>query len=53
MVYIKSRVNGKLIAFGPYKKGEKVNFSPSVYDKHSIWSEYYQMCKYYYDKRTR
>ena len=40
------------IAFGSYKKGEKINFSPSVYNKHNIWSEYYQMCKYYYDKHT-
>ena len=41
------------IAFGLYKKGETISFSPSVYDKHTIWLEYYKMCKYYYDKHTR
>ena len=38
------------INLGPYKKGEKCNFSPHVYDKETLWPEYYRMCKYYYDK---
>ena len=41
------------ISLGPYKKWEKQNLSPSIYDKFSIWPEYYRMCKYYYDKHTR
>ena len=38
------------ICLGPYKKWEKQNLSPSIYDKYTIWPEYYRMCKYYYDK---
>ena len=41
------------IIIGPYQRWEKPNVSPSVYDKHTIWPEYYRMCKYYYDKRIR
>ena len=41
------------ICLGPYKKWERANVSPSVYDKHTIWPEYYRMCKYYYDKYVR
>ena len=35
---------------GPYKKGEKASLAPSLYDKDTIWPEYYKFCKYYYDK---
>jgi hypothetical protein len=38
------------IRLGPYKKGERPNVSPSIYDKYTIWPEYYRMCRYYYDK---
>jgi hypothetical protein len=38
------------ITFGSYKKGEKMNISPNIYDKDTIWPEYFKMCKYYYDK---
>ena len=38
------------INLGPYKKREKCNFAPHVYDKETLWPEYYRMCKYYYDK---
>ena len=38
------------IRLGPYKRGERDNISPSIYDKYTIWPEYYRMCKYYYDK---
>ena len=41
------------ISLGPYKKWERPNISPNIYDKHTIWPEYYRMCKYYYDKRIR
>ena len=41
------------ICLGPYKKWERPNIAPSIYDKHTIWVEYYKMCKYYYDKRIR
>ena len=41
------------ICLGPYKRGEKQNVSPSIYDKFSIWPEYFRMCKYYYDKYVR
>lgn len=41
------------INIGPYKKGEKTNLAPHIYDKDTIWPSYYEMCKYYYDKRTR
>ena len=41
------------INIGPYKKGEKINIAPHIYDKNTIWPSYYEMCKYYYDKRTR
>ncbi len=37
------------INIGPYKRGEKCNFAPYIYDKH-IWPEHYKLCKYYYDK---
>ena len=38
------------INIGQYSRGEKINFSPSTYDRNTIWPEYYKMCKYYYDK---
>ena len=38
------------IRLGPYKRGEKGYVSPNIYDKDTIWIEYYRMCKYYYDK---
>ncbi len=38
------------VNIGPYKKGEKQNISPQVYDQHSIWPEYYRICKYYFIK---
>jgi hypothetical protein len=38
------------VNIGPYKRGEKINLSPSIYDRDTIWPEYYKMCKYYYDK---
>jgi hypothetical protein len=38
------------INIGPYKRGEKPNISPNIYDKNTIWPEYYKFCKYYYDK---
>jgi len=41
------------IRMGPYKRGERANVSPSIYDKHTIWPEYYRMCKYYYEKYRR
>ena len=39
------------INLGPYKQGEKPNLSPSKYCRKTIWPEFYEMCKYYYDKR--
>ena len=41
------------INIGPYKKGEVPHVSPSVYDKDTVYPAYYQMCKYYYDKRKK
>ena len=41
------------VNIGPYKRGEVPHLSPSVYDKHTIYPAYYQMCKYYYDKRKK
>lgn len=38
------------INIGPYKRGEKTNVAPGVYDRDTIWPEYYKFCKYYYDK---
>tara|TARA_B100001287_G_scaffold147287_1_gene124002 strand:- start:3729 stop:4010 length:282 start_codon:yes stop_codon:yes gene_type:complete len=38
------------INIGPYKKGEKPSIAPHIYDKNTIWPEYYKFCKYYYDK---
>ena len=38
------------INIGPYVKGEKPNISPHIYDKDTIWLEYFKFCKYYYDK---
>ena len=38
------------INIGPYKTGEKASLAPSLYDKDTIWPEYYKFCKYYYDK---
>jgi hypothetical protein len=41
------------INVGKYVKGEKPNIAPHIYDKNTIWAEYYKFCKYYYDKRRR
>ena len=41
------------INIGPYKKGEVPHVSPSIYDKDTLYPAYYQMCKYYYDKRKK
>ena len=41
------------VNIGPYKRGEVPHMSPSVYDKDTIYPAYYQMCKYYYDKRKK
>ena len=41
------------VNIGPYKRGEVPHLSPSVYDKDTIYPAYYQMCKYYYDKREK
>ena len=38
------------INIGPYKKNEKPNIAPHIYDKDTIWVEYFNFCKYYYDK---
>jgi hypothetical protein len=52
-------INGELgkwkigINVGPYVRGEKISIAPHIYDKDTIWPSYYEMCKYYYDKRTR
>ena len=40
------------INFGPYIKGEKTNIAPHLYDVDTIWPSYYEMCKYYYNKRN-
>jgi hypothetical protein len=39
------------IALGSYKKSEKIYYAPHIYDKNTIWLEYYNMCKYYYEKQ--
>ena len=41
------------VNIGPYKRGEVPHMSPSVYDKDTVYPAYYQMCKYYYDKRKK
>ena len=41
------------VNIGPYKRGEVPHMSPSVYDKDTLYPAYYQMCKYYYDKRKK
>jgi hypothetical protein len=41
------------ITLGPYKKGERPNVAPSIYDRHAIWKAYYEFCKYYYDKHRK
>ena len=41
------------VNIGPYKKGEIPYMSPHVYDKNTLYYTYYQMCKYYYDKRKK
>ena len=41
------------VNIGPYKRGEVPHISPSVYDKDTVYPAYYQMCKYYYDKRKK
>lgn len=38
------------ISLGLYKKNEKPNISPHIYDRNTIWVEYFNFCKYYYDK---
>lgn len=41
------------VSLGPYKKGETPHVSPSIYTQDNIMESYYQMCKYYYDKRKK
>tara|TARA_Y100000748_G_scaffold299320_1_gene295975 strand:- start:3317 stop:3601 length:285 start_codon:yes stop_codon:yes gene_type:complete len=41
------------VRLGPYVRGEKAYTSPNVYDKKTIWLEYFLMCKYYYDKKNK
>ena len=41
------------VNIGPYKRGEVPHMSPSIYDKDTVYPAYYQMCKYYYDKREK
>tara|TARA_A100001388_G_scaffold96672_1_gene70393 strand:- start:5220 stop:5492 length:273 start_codon:yes stop_codon:yes gene_type:complete len=41
------------VSLGPYKKGEVPHVSPSIYTKDNVMQAYYQMCKYYYDKREK
>ena len=41
------------VVIGPYKRGEKINVSPSVYTRDNVHQMYYQTCKYYYDKRKK
>ena len=38
------------IQLGPYKKGEKINYAPEIYDEYNVMPAYYNFCKYYYDK---
>ena len=38
------------INIGEYKKHEKPKVSPNIYDRDTVWIEYYNFCKYYYDK---
>tara|TARA_R110000737_G_scaffold260067_1_gene268467 strand:+ start:181 stop:462 length:282 start_codon:yes stop_codon:yes gene_type:complete len=40
------------INVGPYIKGEKTNIAPHLYDVDTIWPSYYEMCRYYYNKRN-
>jgi len=41
------------INIGEYQKGETPHLSPSIYTKDNFSYSYYQMCKYYYDKREK
>ena len=41
------------INIGTYKRGEKPNIAPHIYDRDTLWPEYYKFCKYYYDKYRR
>ena len=38
------------IQIGPYKKGEKINYSPEIYDEYNVMENYFNFCKYYFDK---
>ena len=41
------------VNMGVYQKGETSYMSPHVYDTDTLYPTYYQMCKYYYDKRKK
>jgi hypothetical protein len=41
------------ITLGPYKRGERPNVAPSIYNRDAIWKAYYEFCKYYYDKHRK
>ena len=41
------------INIGEYKKGETPHLSPNIFTKDNFSYSYYQMCKYYYDKREK
>jgi|TARA_X000001382_G_scaffold36941_1_gene24461 hypothetical protein len=41
------------INIGEYKRSETPHLSPGIYTKDNFCTSYYQMCKYYYDKREK
>ena len=50
---IKNEKNKWHIGIAMRNTYKKVHLAPYEYDRDTVWISYYEMCKYYYDKRRR
>ena len=50
---IKNEQNKWHIGIAMSNNHKQVHLAPYEYDRDTIWISYYEMCKYYYDKRRR
>ena len=52
-IAIKNEKNKWHIGIAMINTYKKVHLAPYEYDRDTVWISYYEMCKYYYDKRRR
>jgi len=50
---IQNEYNKWKIGIAIAKNYKTIHYAPYEYDRDTIWISYYEMCKYYYDKRRR